>query len=479
MQGKIMPEFDAVVVGSGPNGLAAAITLARAGWSVVIYEAKERIGGGARTEELTLPGYLHDVCSAIHPLGIASPFFRSMPLDQYGVEWVHPDAPLAHPLDDEPPALLEKSLDETGKTLGVDAESYKSLMQPFVEHWQKLFDDILGPLPIPPRYPFLMARFGLSALRSTKGLVNSLFKDRKAKAMFAGMAAHSFIPLDHIPTASFGMVLGILGHAVGWPLPKGGTQSLIKAMAAYFESMGGKIVTGSPVINVDDLPTSRAVLFDVTPRQLLGIAAHRFPDGYRRKLEAYRYGPGIFKIDWALDGPVPWKWAECARGGTVHLGGTFEEIASAERDAWEGRIPEKPFVLFAQQSLFDQTRAPDGKQTGWAYCHVPNGSSVDMTERIENQIERFAPGFRERILARHTFNTVEYQAYNSNYVGGDINGGVQDIWQLFTRPTFRRVPYSTPDKQIYICSSSTPPGGGVHGMCGYFAAKAALKDHMK
>ncbi len=471
-----MPQYDAVIVGAGPNGLAAAIELARAGWSVIVYEAAPTVGGGARSAELTLPGYIHDVCSAIHPLGVASPFFRSIPLADYGVEWIHPDVPLAHPLDDGSAALLARDFETTGITLGVDAIAYRRLMQPFVNNWETLIHDILGPLLRFPRNPFVMGAFGVAALPSAQRLVKTLFKGQHAPALFAGMAAHAFLPLDRLVTASFGMVLGILGHAVGWPLPRGGSQKIIDAMAAYFVSLNGKIVTDTRIESLDELPSSRAVIFDLTPRQMLKIVGDRFPERYQRALSKYRYGPGVFKMDWALSEPIPWKNIDCTHAGTVHLGGTFAQIAAAERAPWEGKVAEKPLVLVAQQSLFDPTRAPAGKQTGWAYCHVPSGSTVDMTHAIERQIERFAPGFRDVILARSTLNTVQYQDYNANYVGGDINGGVQDLGQLFTRPTWSLNPYATPTKGIYICSASTPPGGGVHGMGGHYAARAALRD---
>jgi phytoene dehydrogenase-like protein len=470
-----VPAHDAIVVGSGPNGLAAAITLAHAGWSVTIYEAKATVGGGMRSAELTLPGYVHDICSAIHPLGMASPFFRTLPLKQFGLEWVQPDLPLAHPFDDGTAAVLARSFDETGETLGQDARAYRNLIEPIAHNWDKLAVDILGPFPFPPRHPFLTARFGLNALRSARGIAESTFDSEKGRGFFAGIAAHSIMPLEKLISASFGLVLGALGHAVGWPLPRGGSQKIADALAAYFTSLGGKIVTDTPVNSIDELPSAQAILFDVTPRQLLRIAGNRLPDRYCLGLERYRYGPGVFKIDWALDVPIPWTAKECRRAGTVHLGGTFDEIALSERTMWKGEVQEKPYVLVAQQSLFDPTRAPDGKHTGWAYCHVPNGSTVDMTERIENQIERFAPGFRNLILARSTKSTAALEQYNANYIGGDINGGVQDLGQLFTRPMLRLVPYSTPAKGIYLCSSSTPPGGGVHGMCGYHAAKAVMR----
>jgi phytoene dehydrogenase-like protein len=467
-------DYDAVVVGSGPNGLAAAISLAQAGCSVLVLEAKETVGGGLRSAELTLPGFTHDNCSAIHPLGVGSPFFQSLPLGDYGLTWIQPDVPLAHPFDDGTAITLERSVEATATALGPDAAAYRQLMVPLVADWDKLTVDILGPLRVP-RHPMAMARFGLLAIRSARGLAESRFESEPARALFAGLAAHSIMPLEQRPTAAFGLVLGILGHAVGWPLPRGGSQNIADALADYLRSLGGEIVTDMAVKEIDDLPAAPAVLFDVTPRQLLRMAGHQLPSGYRRQLLSYRYGPGVFKIDLALDGPIPWQAAECARAGTVHLGGTLSEIAAGERAIWRGQHPERPYVLLAQQSLFDPTRAPAGKHTVWAYCHLPNGSTVDMTERIEAQIERFAPGFRDCILARTVKSPLAFEQYNANYIGGDINGGVQDLRQQFTRPALRLVPYTTPNRRIYLCSSSTPPGGGVHGMCGYFAAQAALR----
>ncbi len=464
--------YDAIVVGSGPNGLAAAILLAQAGLGVLVIEAKETIGGGARTAELTLPGFLHDVCSAIHPMGVVSPFLRTLPLAEHGLAWVHPDAPLAHPLDDGSAAVLERSVADTGLTLGEDAAAYRSLMEPFASRADDLIPDLLAPLRAP-RHPLLLTRFGLSAMRSARGLCER-FAGAHARALFAGCAAHSILPLDTPLTAAIGLVLAVAGHAIGWPCARGGSRSIVQAMASYFESLGGVIETGRRVGSLGELPDARAILFDLTPRQIVAIAGERLPAGYRRRLERYRHGPGCFKVDWALAGPIPWKAAACGRAATVHLGGRFEEIAEGEAAVWRGEHPRKPFVLVAQQSLFDPTRAPAGKHTGWAYCHVPHGSTVDQTEAIEGQIERFAPGFRDLILARSTMSPAGFEAYNENYVGGDITSGVNDATQLFTRPVARIVPYSTPDDRLWICSASTPPGAGVHGMCGYFAAEAAL-----
>ena len=472
------PAYDAIVIGAGPNGLAAAITLAQAGRSVLVFEAKDTVGGGSRSMELTLPGFVHDICSAIHPLGLNSPFFRALPLAQYGLEWIHPPTQLAHPLDDGSAGLLERSIEATSATLGPDAAAYNQFMTPLVADWPLIEHAFLGPLRLPPlfHHPFALGRFGLSALRSAQSLARQLFRGERARAIFAGMSAHSMLSLDQPTSAAAAMLLGVIGHVIGWPFPRGGSQKIVDALAAHLHTLGGEIVTGVEVKSIDVLPPARALLFDVTPRQLIRIAGDHLSNGYKRALQHYRYGPGVFKIDYALDGPIPWQAEECLRAASVHLGGTLPEVAASEYQVTHGQHPEKPFVLLAQQSFFDETRVPAGKQTVWAYCHVPNGSTFDMTRRIEAQIERFAPGFRDRILARHITNPAALERYNANYIGGDINGGIQDLWQFFTRPTIRPVPYTTSAKNIFICSSSTPPGGGVHGMCGYFAAQAALRS---
>jgi len=474
-------EHDAIVVGAGPNGLCAAITLAQAGLSVRVLEAESTLGGGARSGALTLPGFNHDLGSTVQALGLASPFLKTLPLERLGVVWCQPDAPLAHPQDDGSATLLERSVDATAEGLGRDAGAYRRLMAPLVQSADRLAVELLGPMgpARPPRHPLLLARFGLSGFRSATGLARARFKGSDARALFAGMASHSFLPLENLASAAFGLVLGTFGHAVGWPVVKQGSQKLADALAVHLCSLGGDVVTGHRVAGFGDLPPARAHLFDVTPRQLVAIAGDRLPPRYRRKLMRSRYGPGIFKLDWALDGPVPWKAQGCERAGTVHLGGTMDEIAASESEVGAGGHPERPYVLAVQPSLWDPTRAPAGKDTLWAYCHVPNGSTVDMTERIEDQIERFAPGFRDRILARVAAGPAELERQNANLVGGDINGGLQDLRQLFTRPVIKFDPYSAPTEGIYICSSSTPPGGGVHGMCGHFAAKSALRRSFK
>jgi phytoene dehydrogenase-like protein len=464
---------DAVVVGAGPNGLAAAIELARAGRSVLVLEAAETVGGGVRTAELTLPGFRHDVCSAIHPAAVASPFLRSLPLAEHGLEWIESPAPLAHPFDDGSAAMLERSVETTAAGLGADGEAYRGLLAPLVEGAEGLAEVLLAPLGLPP-YPLAAVRFGTHALLPATLLARRRFAGGRARGLFAGLAAHSMLRLSRPPSGAIGLALALFGHAFGWPLPRGGAQALADSLASYLRSLGGEIRCGHEVESLAEVRGARLVLLDVTPRQLLALAGNGLPSRYRRRLAGYRYGPGVFKLDLALDAPVPWTAEECGRAATVHLGGTLDEVARAEALVARGEHPERPFVLLGQQSLFDRTRAPAGKHTVWAYCHVPNGSRVDMTGRIEAQIERFAPGVRELIAARHALGPAELERYNPNYVGGDIGGGVQDLRQLFTRPVARRVPYSTPLDGVYLCSSSTPPGAGVHGMCGYFAARAAL-----
>lgn len=471
-------EYDAVVIGSGPNGLAAAMEMAKAGRSVLVMEAKATIGGGTRTEELTLPGFLHDVCSAVHPMAVASPFFRSLNLETCGLEWCYPPASLAQPFDDGTAAVAYRSLEETVQNLGEDGPRYRKLFEPLVKHADAILSETLGPLR-PPKHPWVMMRFGLRAVYSAKTLANRWFRTERAKGLFAGMAAHAVLPLEKPLTSAVGLMLGLTAHAVGWPVAKGGSKEITNAMAKYLLGLGGEIVVNSPVTQLTDVPKSKAVMFDVTPRQIVEIARDELPEKYVRKLKKYRYGPGVFKVDWALDGPIPWKAEECLLASTVHVGGTLAEVADAERAAWENRIAERPFLLVAQQSLFDDTRAPEGKQAVWGYCHVPHGSTVDMTERMERQIERFAPGFRDRILAKRVMSPHDYHAYNANYIGGDITGGVMDLKQLFTRPVSLWNPYATPNARLFICSSSTPPGGGVHGMCGYHAAKAALRTVLR
>lgn len=469
-------EYDAIVVGSGPNGLAAAITLARTGCSVLVLEASGTIGGGIRSAELTLPGFLHDVCSAVHPLGAGSPFFRTLPLERFGLEWIHPEIPLAHPLDNGSAACLRPDVDATADYLREDAAAYRHLMRPLVRNWSNLAQEFLQPMLHWPRHPMALARFGLGAIRSATSLAQSHFRGEPARALFAGIAAHSFLPLAAPASAAFGLVLGMAGHAVGWPFPRGGSQALANALSAYLRELGGRIETERRIENLRDLPKSRAVLLDVSAWQFAAIARERLPDRYRRRLEKFRRGPGVFKIDYALSAPIPWRADECRRAGTVHIGGTLDEISASERAVARGEHHERPFVLLAQQSLFDGTRAPRGQHTLWAYCHVPNGSGFDMSERIEQQIERFAPGFRDCILARHQSSPAQLEKSNPNLAGGDINGGAADLLQLIARPVLNAEPYRTPLPGVYLCSASTPPGGGVHGMCGYHAARCAVRD---
>ena len=461
--------YDAVVVGSGPNGLAAAVALAEAGRSVLVLEAESEPGGGLRTMELTEPGFLHDVCSTIQAMVPLSPFFRGRPL-----ELVRPPVALAHPLQGGRAALLVGSVAETAAGLGRDGPAYRRLLGPLESGTEQLFEQFLGPLR-PPRRPVLAGRFGLRALAPAQALARFAFEDEPARALFAGVAAHSLLSLREPATAAFAIVLMLAAHRAGWPLARGGSASVAAALLARLKQLGGELVCDRPVDSVDALPPARAVLLDLTPREVVRLAGERLKGRYRRRLERYRYGPGAFKIDWSLDGPIPWRAPECSRAATVHLGGTLPEVAESEAQVAAGRVPERPFVLLAQPTLFDPSRAPEGKHVGWAYCHVPNGCSVDMTERIEAQVERFAPGFKDLIRVRSVWSPAEVERHNRNYVGGDINGGRQDLGQLFTRPVARLDPYSTPDPRLFICSASTPPGGGVHGMCGWYAARSALR----
>ncbi|MGA3171189.1 MAG: NAD(P)/FAD-dependent oxidoreductase [Chthoniobacteraceae bacterium] len=472
-----MSAHDAIVVGSGPNGLAAAIFLARAGVRVIVLEAMDTPGGAARSRELTLPGFIHDIGSAIHPMAAGSPFFRSLGLERHGLKWIHPDIPLAHPLPgDQPAAALLRSLESTAASMGDDAESYWRLMSPLVAHWEHLASEILQPLLHFPRHPFSLAQFGMRALWPAQAIIHRRFRGERARALFAGLAAHSFLPLSAPGSAAIGMVLGMMGHAVGWPFPRGGAQSITSALVASLREAGGEVQCNSPVRSLADLPAARAIILDVSPWQFLQLAGDRLPLDYRRAIERFRHAPGIFKVDYALDAPVPWLDESCRRAGTVHIGGAAGEIAATERAVARGQIPDRPFVLAAQHTLFDSTRAPEGKHTLWAYCHIPFGSIFDMTSRIERQIERFAPGFRERILARHTMGPERLEAWNPNLAGGDISGGANSLWQMLARPVPRANPYRTPLPGVYLCSASTPPGGGVHGMCGFHAACAAVAD---
>lgn len=468
--------YDAIVVGAGPNGLTAAIVLARAGRSVLVREGAETVGGGARSAELTLPGFVHDVCSAVHPLAAGSPFLRTLPLTEHGLAWIEPDAPVAHPFDDGSAVVLERSLEATAAGLGADGDAYRALVAPLVADWPRLEPTLLGPLLRVPRHPAAAARFALAGVRPARRLAERRFHGGPARALFAGLAAHSIRPLEALGTAAFGLVLAVAAHTIGWPLARGGSQRIADALASYLRSLGGEIVTGAPVESLDQVRDAPLVLCDVTPRQLLRLGDDRLPPRYRRALARYRYGPGAFKLDWALAGPIPWRATACGRAGTVHVGGSLDEIAASERAPWQGGTAAAPFVLLAQPSLFDQTRAPAGKHTAWAYCHVPSESPDDVTERVERQIERFAPGFRELILGRSVLPPAELERRNPNLVGGDISGGAQTFRQLLARPVFGLVPYATPVEGVYLCSASTPPGGGVHGMCGYHAARTALRD---
>jgi len=474
-----MSAVDAVIVGAGPNGLAAAITLARRGLKVLVVEARGTPGGGLRTEPLTLPGFLHDVCSAVHPLAVGSPFFSSLPLGEHGLEWVHPPLPLTHVLTETGEAVaLYRDPVQTAEGLGEDGARWREPLEPLIHDWDGFSQDVLGPVLRWPGRPLLMARFGLQAIRSASDVARGRFQGEKARALFAGCAAHSFLPLERRPSAAVGMVLAASGHAVGWPVPRGGAAELAGALVRYLESLGGEVVTGWKVESLSELPSSRAVLLDLTPRQVREVAGAQLPSRYLGRLSRYRYGPGVVKVDWALDGSVPWSAPICGESATVHVGGRLEEVEAAEREPWRGSVAERPFVLFSEPTRFDPTRAPSGKGIGWGYCHVPHGWTGDpeqVADRIEAQVERFAPGFRDRILARSVLGPAELERTNPNLVGGDINGGLQDLRQVLARPVLSLDPYATPTEGLYLCSSSTPPGGGVHGMCGYHAARSALR----
>ena len=466
--------YDAVIIGSGPNGVSAATVLAQKGLKVLMVEAKETVGGGCRSAELTLPGFVHDICSSIHPLGLGSPYWRTLELEKHGLRWIHPTACYAHPLDTGEAGVVYRSIEATALTLGRDGQAYIDLMYSLNPHWELVCEAVLNPLKMF-RHPIQLGLFGAKALLSAQCLVDTYFQDEAARALIAGVCAHSELPFTAPASASFGLVLGATAHILGWPMPEGGAQKLINALVSYYEGLGGEVVTDCPVASLSELPDARIILCDISPKQLVAIAGDKLPSGYANQLLSYTYGPGVFKLDHALAGPIPWTNPECSKAGTVHLGGSFEELAESERNCWKGRISQHPYVLLVQNANFDRSRAPQGKYTSWAYCHVTNGSKYDMTPYIENQIERFAPGFKDLILARHTLSPSTIENYNANYIGGDINGGAFILSQLLTRPVIRAIPYATPVKGLYLCSASTPPGGGVHGMCGYYAAHAALR----
>ena len=470
--------YDAIVIGSGPNGLAAAIRLQKLGLKTAVYEQAAIPGGGVRTAETTLPGFKHDLASAIHPLGLASPFFQTLPLDQFNLQWIHPGIPFAHPFPDGTAHAAYRSVEETAAQFGRDSSNYLSLMNNMVRDWEKIGPDLLKPLGIP-AHPIPFAAFGMKALLSAKQLVNLYFKEETTKSFFYGSAAHSTLPLTNMASASFGLVLLAIAHKYGWPFPKGGASSLSGALIAYYESLQGEVILNFPVTHIDELPKSQVYIFDLTPRQLLKIGGTDFSWSYRKRMGRYRYGAGSFKMDWALSEPIPFTNEKCRKSATVHLGFSPGEIERSEQGNFENKLSDSPYVIIAQHSIIDDQRAPTGKHTAWGYCHVPHGSQEDMTAAIENQIEKVAPGFKETILARTTHNTADLEAFNPNLIGGDINGGIQDLRQLFTRPIAKLSPYSTPDPRVYICSSSTPPGGGVHGMGGFNAAEKVVKDHFK
>lgn len=469
---------DAVVVGAGPNGLAAAATLARAGRRVRVLEAATTPGGGCRSAALTVPGFVHDVCAAIHPLGAASPTFGALGLTDHGLEWRHPPLPLAHPFDDGSAAVLHRSLEDTVAGLGPGGPGWRRLVGPMLTRWSAVLDAVLAPV-LPPRRPLALLRASPAVLPATVVAHHVLGGHRDAAALLAGCAAHGAVPLHRPVTTGPGLLLAAAGHASGWPVAAGGSQAVIDALVRVVEDAGGVVECGRPVRRLDDLPAARATLLDVTPRQLVELAGPRLSPAARRRLLRFRYGPGVFKLDYALAGPVPWTAEACRRAGTVHLGGTLEEIAEAEEEVARGRHPRRPFVLVGQQSMADPSRAPAGSHTLWAYCHVPNGSPVDMTAAIEGQLDRYAPGWRDLVVARHHHTPAELQAYNANDVGGDIAGGSLDGWQALFRPRAALDPYRTPVPGTFLCSASTPPGAGVHGRCGELAARAALSGELR